>query len=192
MEILEATFFLWKRLASVLLTGFSLGQFCVASFFHIFQTGRTQWPLLRSPSNLTCSLMIFIAFCLSFNIRPVFTGHYLLLTVGFFVFNSAQGSKAHTALSTRYTGLKACDERTLLAVDISFFAVVLHFVTFDLCVSHSLSPSPLNLWRRLFFYLQLICINSWSHKCPHCQNKYPHVLNNSNLQSVWFSEPSPC
>lgn len=43
----------------------------------------------------------------------------------FFVFNSAQGSKAHTALSTRYTDFRACDERTLLAVDIAFFAVVL-------------------------------------------------------------------
>lgn len=72
---------------------------------------------------------------------------------------------------------------------LNFFCT--HIVTLGLCVSHS--PSPENLWRVfLFFYLQLICINSRWHEYPHCPHKYPHVLNNWKLQCIWYLEPSPC
>lgn len=79
----------------------------------------------------------------------------------------------------------ACGYLLLSAFSICFIFTG-HYLLY---VSHSLSPSPQSLWRRLvFFHLQLICMNTswhkcpyWPHKCPYWPHKWPHVCNNPKL-----------
>lgn len=131
MAILWATFSLPKRLASVLLTSFSMGQFCTV-FFLAFRQRLGLMTSSEVPFQPELFSDVVIDATYAYLLLSVFNFTFALFSQGiayyswgFFGLNSVQDSKAHAVLSIWYSDFKACHKRVLLTIDFSFFAVVL-------------------------------------------------------------------